>query len=708
MRPNAIDTYSCGINESHPRSTISHCLTQLIPEYVTDIEILTGTIIETNSFNCETDNFTVYGQRDLTTIIQTELESGCLSLFSVSTGILSVRDLVLVHNSAHANNRASRLFEITGAGEMLISGLNISAGNGQSSEAAFSTELINVQNGMFQMEHVNWAKTISTTSLFSLSSTNEITLTLSECTFDGIERTTSGAAVMSFSSDKINIDLNSSTFEGCGSSSSENGGSMMLFAGNGNEVKVNGGSFDGCFSSLDTLDKVRGYDNGNNSVAIPLCIYLLHTPEEIYVSNSEASYHSYCGIVQFPCLTLKHSVIRQTGTKKVTVSGMIMMSDELTFAGQKHEIRGSNDQSGWTVSDSTSSFNSAMITASVETELSKLIFSLPSSLSHSTFISSSSLLTLSHCSLSLQMHSSEMEFLFLSIESGTLVIDSFSASSISLRENTLISLIGSSTNSETMNTKWLNMTKCTFTEIERVTGSGGYEKTGFGGGMALKLIDDYSSFVISSPVFEADKPNTAKYGNDHFVESLNLTKSITNTSLPFVPENLDDITLDSMRGFDGNDSTNAIPLIYLWLSLGAQIFIGGDGKDVCTCGLSDYPCLSIDCCLDRLPEGNERKINIIGKGILQKSVDVSGLSMCSNNEEMCSLECVSSLEEAEGAAMKISGITKFEFINFMIPSSFTGGVNYLMHVDSSDGLLTLKDCSFTKNEEAEKKKPILG
>ncbi|KAH7832778.1 uncharacterized protein MONOS_6932 [Monocercomonoides exilis] len=819
-QPKGNDTYACGIYESYPCSTISRCLTQLIPDLVPNVEVSSGTIIETNSFDCGVNAFTVYGQSNMSTAIHTEFEASGLSLFSVSTGTLTARDFVVVHDSAHPNNRGSRMFEISGAGGMSVSRLNISFGSGQSTETVFSTELINVQNGMFQMEHVNWAKTISTNSLFSLSSTNEISLTLSECAFDGIERTTSGAAVISFSNDKANIDVNCCTFEGCGSRTSADGGSMMLCVGNENEVKVKGGSFDGCYcsatygfgggiflrllnenpnflisssfgtntakwgndifvispnleetaksenircvtDSLDSLEKVRGYDNGNNSVAIPLCIYLLSTPEEIYVSNSEASNHSHCGIVQFPCLTMKHSLTKQAGTKKVVVNGMIMMSDELTFSDQKHEIKGNDDQSGWTVSDSSETSNSEMISANVETELSKLIFSLPSSLPlHSTFISSSSSsMTLSQCSLSLQDQLSELTFLFLSVESGILTIDKFSASSIDLRRNPLISLRGSGTNTELMSTLWLNMTNSNFTKMERAAGNGGCvsidnsddentntqinieecsfdgcsvlddesrggaidgqlkgsiqmnvisctftgctapaeeRKIGFGGGMALKLIDGDSSFVISSPVFEADKPNIARYGNDLFVESPNLTKSITNTSLPFVSGHLADISLDSMRGFDGSDTTNAIPLVLFWRGIGSEIFIGSEGCDVCVCGFSDYPCLSMDHSLTRLAEGNERNVSIKGKGYLQKSVEVSGISVKSDESSMCSLECVSSLEGAEGAAMKICGITNFELVKFVIPSSFASGVDVLMHVGSSEGLLTVKDCSFTK------------
>ncbi|KAH7827544.1 uncharacterized protein MONOS_2979 [Monocercomonoides exilis] len=188
----------------------------------------------------------------------------------------------------------------------------------------------------------------------------------------------------------------------------------MLYAGKGNEVNVKDGNFYGCFcsaiddlwggilhrlltenpdflisssfgantskwgreifvispnleetansqnitcviTSLDSFDKVRGYDNGNSSVAIPLCIYLLLAPEEIFVSNVDAFNHSHCGIVQFPCLALKHALTWLIGIKKVVVNGMISMSNELSFDEQKHEIRGNDDQSGWTVSDSTPS-----------------------------------------------------------------------------------------------------------------------------------------------------------------------------------------------------------------------------------------------------------------------------------------------------------------------------------------------------------------
>ncbi|KAH7824031.1 uncharacterized protein MONOS_9277 [Monocercomonoides exilis] len=106
-QPNAIDTYACGIDKGHPCSTISHCLTQLIPSFVKDIEILAGTVTETKSTDCSDNTYTIYGQSDLAAIVQTESEKSGLSLFSVSTGTLTARDFVLVHDSFHPNNRGS-------------------------------------------------------------------------------------------------------------------------------------------------------------------------------------------------------------------------------------------------------------------------------------------------------------------------------------------------------------------------------------------------------------------------------------------------------------------------------------------------------------------------------------------------------------------------------------------------------------------------
>ncbi|KAH7825114.1 uncharacterized protein MONOS_14633 [Monocercomonoides exilis] len=686
---NAKDTFSCGLNESCACLTISHCMTQMIVGFAKEIKVLSGTVVEGKGVDVVEKTITVNGVSPSSSFIETKFEASGLSLFCVGTGELAVSDLSIIHNSSIENNRRSRLFEVQGTGRINLERTNISMDSAHSEERSIQNSLVKMEGGELRMKDVRWSQTFSSTSVISFSQESFVTLSLDKCDFSNIVRTTTGSSLINVGEGSCSITLERCTLDGCGSEASEFGGGVMIEVGSGASLNMIGGLVKNCYAStiqgrgggiglkvkdtsaeflissafevnrakwgsdifvdsinlestaksrkitsltasIETINKIRGFHNGDETIPIPLCAYLIPVPEEIIVSNIDAFNHSFCGFTEFPCLTLRHSLTRQEEEKKIVVSGMIMMSDELVFEEQKHEIRGNDDQSGWIVSNIRGT-NTAMVTVGVETVLSTLIISLPPSLSHSTFISSSSFsLTLSQCSLTLQNPSSEMAFLFLSVESGILIIDNFSASSITLSGNPLISLCGSGTNAELMNTKWLNMTKSNFTEIRRIAGSGGCvnidnsndensngeinveecsfdecsvladesrggainaqlkgntqmniisctfagctapaeeEKTGFGGGMALKSIDYDSLFVISSPIFNADKPNIAKYGNDLFVESSNLTKSITNDSLPFVTENLDDISFNSMRGFDGNDTENAIPLVYFWEQL---------------------------------------------------------------------------------------------------------------------------------------------
>ncbi|KAH7819333.1 uncharacterized protein MONOS_14962 [Monocercomonoides exilis] len=127
-QPKGIDTYAYGLDESYPCSTISRCLTQLISGFGEEIKVLYGTITQ------------------------------AVSVDGVSTSALTVRNLALAHRLEIADNCYSKLFEISSAGNIHISRLNVSAGSGHFTETEFSTELINVQGGILHMESVNWVK----------------------------------------------------------------------------------------------------------------------------------------------------------------------------------------------------------------------------------------------------------------------------------------------------------------------------------------------------------------------------------------------------------------------------------------------------------------------------------------------------------------------------------------------------------------------
>ncbi|KAH7820348.1 uncharacterized protein MONOS_2253 [Monocercomonoides exilis] len=236
-------------------------------------------------------------------------------------------------------------------------------------ERCIQNSLVKLEGGKLKMQDVRWGRTFSSTSVISLPQGSSVSLSLDNCTFNNIVRTTAGSSLISVSEGSHSITLEGCVLDGCGSEASEFGGGMMVEMGNVGSLTMNGGVVKNCFASItqgrgggiglkvkDTsaeflissafegnrakwgsdifvdsidleltatsgkitsltasnplLDEIRGFDKGDDSIPIPLCAYLMIISDEIYVSNADAFYHFFCGFAEFPCMTLKHSLER--------------------------------------------------------------------------------------------------------------------------------------------------------------------------------------------------------------------------------------------------------------------------------------------------------------------------------------------------------------------------------------------------------------
>ncbi|KAH7815310.1 uncharacterized protein MONOS_4506 [Monocercomonoides exilis] len=500
---NAKDTFSCGLNESYACSTISHCLSQMIVGFVEEIKVLSGTVMEGKGINVGEKTITVNGASPAGSSIETKFERNGLSLFCVGTGKLSVNDLSVIHNTSYENNRQCKLFEVEGSGLMDVKRMNVSMDSAHSEERSIQNSLVKLDGGELKMQDVRWEQTFSTTSVISLSQESSVTLSLDNCVFSNIVRTTAGSSLMSVSEGSHSITFDGCAIDGCGNEDCEFGGGMMVEVGNIGSLTMNGGVVRNCYASttqgrgggiglkvkdtnaefqissgfegnsakwgndifidspnleataksrkitsftasISTINKIRGFHNGDETIPIPLCVYLIPLPSEIVVSNADAFDHSRCGFAEFPCLTLKHSLEMQEEEKKIVVDGMIAMEDELTFDSLKHTIRGKDGNSGWKVGNEQNGVKESLITVSANTNLSLLIFSVPSGLAnHEIFFSSSSQsFSLESCSLTFQNSRSALSFVFLSVTAGEMSVSSFVVSSLVIGNHPLISLEG--------------------------------------------------------------------------------------------------------------------------------------------------------------------------------------------------------------------------------------------------------------------------
>ncbi|KAH7826262.1 uncharacterized protein MONOS_5343 [Monocercomonoides exilis] len=709
---NAKDTFSCGLNESCACLTISHCLTQMISGFVEEIKVLGGTVVEGKGVDIGEKTISVNGVSPADSAIETKFESNGLSLFCVGTGELSASDLSVVHNSSFENNRRSKLFEVQGAGGINLERTNISMDSAHSEERSIQNSLVKMEGGSLKMKDVRWGQTFSTASLISLSQGSLVTLSLDNCTFDRIVRTTAGSSLMSVGEGSYSITIEGCTIDGCGSEASEFGGGMMIEIGNVGSLNVSGGVVRNCYASttqgrgggvglkvkdtnaefqissgfernrakwgsdifvdsinlettarsgkitsltasFDTKSTIQGYDNGNDSIPIPLCVYLIPLPEEIIVSNVDAFDHSRCGYAEFPCLTLKHSLTRQISEKKIVVDGMIELKNELIFNSFQHTIRGKDENSGWEVSNDPNGSDGSMTTVSANTNVSSLVFSVPSALpNHEAFFySTSQLFSLDGCSLTFQDPQSALSYVFLSATAAKMLkltnntMSGFKgdggdggAMECTLGRDCSLEIVGGTmsrceSNGGNGGGLWVEMKEGSSFTVGNMTDTNSARamfpndesdlfelvsckaaqntdgEHGFGGGIYLHLDDGASSFILRDVSFSGCD---AREGKEIFINSYDLSSVISRTSMEFEVD-LNNFT--KLNGFERStlNETFAIPLVvYLWNNFSGSAFVGGGSlsHDFSMCGYEAFPCSTIAKAASVHFEGKKKDITI--------------------------------------------------------------------------------------------------
>ncbi|KAH7832355.1 uncharacterized protein MONOS_6026 [Monocercomonoides exilis] len=239
------------------------------------------------------------------------------------------------------------------------------------------------------------------------------------------------------------------------------------------------------------------------------------------------------------------------------------------------------------------------------------------------------------------------------------------------------------------NTFSATVSDCFFEECEAPFDS----QVGFGGGIFLNLEHSNATFAITNPSFSSGKPNKAKHGNNLFVQSPDLRESITNETLPFAYA-LRYSSFDDLCGFHGNDHEHSIPLVLFLEEVGSTVHVGSeDGADTVVCGFSDYPCQSVDYCMERLAEENAKAIAIVKSAIIESELNHPDLILRSSDDLRAGITCAKSLNALTGKVMAAMGNASIESIRFLLPSSFDAEIETLIFL-TSESNLSLTKCAF--------------
>ncbi|KAH7821082.1 uncharacterized protein MONOS_11453 [Monocercomonoides exilis] len=554
---NAKNTFSCGLNESCACLTISHCLSQMIVGFVEEIKVLSGTVVEGKGVDVGEKTITVNGASPAGSAIETKFEANGLSLFCVGTGELAVSDLSVIHNTSYESNRQCRLFEVEGSGLMDVKRMNISMDSAHSEERSIQNSLVNVEGGELKMQDVKWGQTFSTTSVISLPQESSVIFSLNNCVFSNIVRTTAGSSLMSVSEGSHSITLDGCTIDGCGNEDCEFGGGMMAEMGNIGSLKMNGGIVKNCYASatqgrgggiglkvkdisadflissgfegnrarwgsdifvdsidlestatsekitsltasLETKSKMQGYENGDESFPIPLCVYLWNNfSAPAFVGGGSLSHDfSKCGFEEFPCSSIwKAATIHFEGKKKdVALLEPFGFEEELELTSHEWSIASKANEMKCDVCDQKEGAQSGLIENTVSVSVTGVIFSLKKSLTfhESVFECHSGKLTLNKCGMEGGVET--VSTVFVKAVGGVVEVSEFGSENMKIGDSSIFVVEGNAESVPSMNMTKSNfgvvtfgdgcvvechegiiekISGCTFSSITRSRGSGG-------------------------------------------------------------------------------------------------------------------------------------------------------------------------------------------------------------------------------------------
>ncbi|KAH7821054.1 uncharacterized protein MONOS_8857 [Monocercomonoides exilis] len=526
---NSKDTFSCGLNESCACSTVSHCLSQMIVGFVEEIKVLSGTIVEGKGVDIGEKTIFVNGASSSGSSIETKFEGNGLSLFCVGTGELAVNDLSVVHNTSFENNRQCRLFEVEGNGLMDVKRMNISMDSAHSEERSIQNSLVKLEGGELKMQDVRWEQTFSTTSVISLSQESSVTLSLDKCVFSNIVRTTAGSSLISASEGSYSITLDGCTVDGCGNEDCEFGGGMMVEVGSGSSLNVKGGIVKNCYASatqgrgggiglkvkdtntdflissgfegnraklgsdifvdsidlestatsgkitsltasLETKSKMQGYENGDESFPIPLCVYLWNNfSAPAFVGGGSLSHDfSKCGFEEFPCSSISKAVsLHFEGKKKdVALLEPFVFGEELGLVSHEWSVASKEDEMKCDVCDQKEGAQSGLIKNTVSVCVTGIVFSLKKSLMfhESVFECHSGKLTLSKCGM--EGGTEPISTAFVKAVGGAVDVSEFGSENMKIGDSSIFVVEGNAESVPSM-----NMTHSDFSEITFGDGS---------------------------------------------------------------------------------------------------------------------------------------------------------------------------------------------------------------------------------------------
>ncbi|KAH7815695.1 uncharacterized protein MONOS_119 [Monocercomonoides exilis] len=223
--------------------------------------------------------------------------------------------------------------------------------------------------------------------------------------------------------------------------------------------------------------------------------------------------------------------------------------------------------------------------------------------------------------------------------------------------------------------------------------------TGKGGGvyLAAKERGDLN-FTFTGMKFSA---NTAKVGNDIFVECFNITSQINESQFQFDLRENHYSRINAIYGKDECDypiDTNLIEFVTIHLS-DTIVVCSVNGSNDRQCGTNALPCDSIEHGLVHLTSELISQILVIEESVDGDEINLKEMSLSSKSREMCKVEVKSNIGKTKDSLISTTGAVSLLRVNFVFDLDFVSSHESL--ISPEGGILEIMNCLFTTKQSAE-------
>ncbi|KAH7826463.1 uncharacterized protein MONOS_2160 [Monocercomonoides exilis] len=219
------------------------------------------------------------------------------------------------------------------------------------------------------------------------------------------------------------------------------------------------------------------------------------------------------------------------------------------------------------------------------------------------------------------------------------------------------------------------------------------ESTGRGGGMYLTTKERGElNFTFVGMKFSA---NTAKVGNDIFIECFNITSQINESQFQFDLREVHYSRINAIYGRDESDYQSDTDLIgFVTIHQSDTIVVSSvDGSNDRQCGTNTLPCDSIEHGLVHLTSEYVSLLYVDTEGVVGREINLEEMSLSSKSRGLCEVEVKSNIGKTRETLVTTTGTVSLVRVNFVFDSNFISSHESLMSPEG--GILEIMNCSFS-------------